>query len=103
MEMLVDSPLAIDEGVEKECRTRDGQYALGSRIAKWLQRYSFLLIHYEIPWGRHSVERQLAGRALFLEDAWQASGIRVEEVVVPLLKIVQKEMDWPNYHFLQSL
>ncbi len=89
------APLRIDSQAEDALRANLPSHR---RLLKWLSQYSPLLIYYEVPYGRRSVEVQLKGRSGFPVDAWGFTGLPLT-TVDELCHLLQQRMNWPNANF----
>jgi len=71
-------------------------------IHPWLKRILPKVLQ---PWKptkqRISIEKQLESRSGFPFYDWVHCGMNVN-FVVPILKLVAQEMEWPNYFFLPN-
>jgi len=97
-------PLHVDEDIEKQRYERPASLTgrisyYCDQVAKWLDRYSPFLLHYELPRGRKSVETQLRRRKIFPATAWERVNCPIGRVE-RILALLQKRMNWPNCHFL---
>lgn len=88
------SPLAI----ETEATLRRNQKKI-QRILKWLQQYCPFRIYAELPYGRLSIEEQLCLRPKHATAEWDKCAFARDDVV-SVLRIVAREMHWPNWCFI---
>lgn len=89
--MATYGPIRIDENFEMATARRRGDSA---SICRWLREHLHPWLHYKIPYGRRSVEMQLAAFDGFPENDWSTYRAHVD--VVRLLKVVRREMNLPN-------
>lgn len=74
---------------------------LRKRLHTAVNRYVPLLLYFEVPRGRRSVEAQLKARAEFPTDAWLGTGLDLG-LMRKVLEVVATEMYLPNHNIIPS-
>lgn len=90
------APLQIQPEIEAST-TRN--YSRWRQLLKWFHGFVPLRLYYEPPYGRASLEAGLRCRPQFPAWEWEANGIEVEHAL-QILRILQTEMNLPNYNLV---
>jgi len=98
--MLHYSPLAIRPEVEAAAwQKRNGGRI--QRFIAWIQKCIPLLIYYEIPYGRASVEPQSLLRSHFPSAAWKEMPYLPDDME-SVARVIASEMQLPNWYFVPN-
>jgi len=95
--MSNNAPVAIQPDVEATATSNNS--GCWRQVLKWLHGFIPLRLYYEPPYGRASLEAGLRSRSRFPSSDWEEKGIAVEDAV-QVLRIVQKEMNLPNFFLI---